>query len=132
MKSRILLVEDDEFIGAFVRATLSTVGHEVVICERLSEVKELPDFNFAALLTDFQLPGGNGCDVIEFVRSKTPGLPAVLLSGYGGWALDHCTQRCIPGVLHLGKPFRADQLLHLIEALVPIDVCGERHGRLAE
>ena len=123
MKARILLVEDDEFIGPLVRAVLSNAGYEVSVASGLEDLKTLDPFGFSAVITDFQLPGGDGCDVIDYMRQKTPGMPALLISGYGNWAAENCTNRGMDNVHHLGKPFRADQLLHEVESLVPADGC---------
>jgi DNA-binding NtrC family response regulator len=125
MKARILLVEDDEFIGPLVRTVLSNAGYDVAVASRLEEVKTLDPFGFSAVISDFQLPGGDGCDVIDYIRQKTPGLPALLISGYGNWAVENCANRGIENVHHLEKPFRADQLLHEVEALVSPDSCPQ-------
>ncbi len=89
MKPRILLVEDDEFIGPLVRTVLSNAGYEVAVAARLDDVKTLDPFGFSAVISDFQLPGADGCDVIDYMREKTPGLAASLISGYGGWAAEN-------------------------------------------
>src|SRR6185312_341859 len=89
MKPRILLVEDDEFIGPLVQAVLTNAGYEVAVASKLDEVKTLHPFDFSAVITDFQLPGENGCDVIDYLRQKTPALPALLISGYGNLAAEN-------------------------------------------
>ena len=125
MKPRILLVEDDEFIGPLVRTVLSNAGYDVAVAGRLDDVKTLDPFGFSAVISDFQLPGADGCDVIDYLREKQPGLPALLISGYGGWAAENCSNRGMGDVHHLEKPFRAEQLLHEVEALVPGDGCAK-------
>ena len=125
MKPRILLVEDDEFIGPLVRAVLAQGGYEVTVASRLEEVKEMDTTAFAAVISDFQLPGADGCDVVEYLRQTTPAMPALLISGYGNWALEKCASKGMENIRHLEKPFRADQLLHEVEALVPTGTCPQ-------
>jgi two-component system, NtrC family, C4-dicarboxylate transport response regulator DctD len=126
MKPRILLVEDDEFIGPLVKTVLSSAGYEVEVAGKLEDVKTMDPFGFSAVISDFQLPGADGCDVIDYMRSKAPGIPAMLISGYGNWAAENCANRGMENVQHLEKPFRADQLLHRVEALLPTGACPEK------
>ena len=125
MKPRILLVEDDEFIGPLVKTVLSSAGYDVEVAGKLEDVKTLDPFGFSAVISDFQLPGADGCDVIDYMRSKAPGIPAMLISGYGNWAAENCVSRGMENVQHLEKPFRADQLLHRVETLLPTGACPE-------
>jgi len=123
MKPRILLVEDDEFIGPLVRTVLSNAGYDVSVASKLDDVKTMDPFEFSAVISDFQLPGADGCEVIDYLRARTPGLPALLISGYGNWAAENCANRGMENIHHLEKPFRAEQLLHEVEALVPAGGC---------
>lgn len=37
-----------------------------------------------AVVTDFAMPGDNGIDLIREIHARTPGLPAILLTGHVG------------------------------------------------
>lgn len=125
MKPSILLVEDDEFIGLLVKTVLTSAGYQVEVASRLEEVATLDAESFSAVISDFQLPGQDGCEVIRHLREKVPSLPALLISGYGNWAVEKCAEKGVENVRHLEKPFRADQILRTVEELVPVSACPE-------
>ncbi|MGC4075225.1 MAG: hypothetical protein QM760_22530 [Nibricoccus sp.] len=54
MKPRILLVEDDEFVGPLVKTVLANAGYDVAVAARLDDVKTLDPFGFSA--GDFRFP----------------------------------------------------------------------------
>ncbi|MFT3780601.1 MAG: response regulator [Nibricoccus sp.] len=116
--SRILLVEDDVMVGPVVREMLVHGGFEVTLTRDLADTRVLPDFAFAAVVSDFKLIASDGCDVIEFVRSKAPGIPALLVSGFGQKVANHCAARGIDDVGFLAKPFSPTQLLEAVQAVI--------------
>jgi DNA-binding NtrC family response regulator len=121
-KHRILLVEDDSIVGPVVQEILWKAGYKVALKADLEGVKTLDNYDFSAVITDFQLPTGDGCDVIEFMRSKKPGIPAMVMSGHGNWTANHCANRGVKGVSLLEKPFKAKDLLDAVNALVLAEI----------
>lgn len=119
MKHRILLVEDDPSVGPVVLEILAGSGCEVTLAEGVAAVKRLTHFDFTAVLADFHLLDGDACDVIDFLRAKIPGLPAVVMSGYGRLAELDCRDRKLADVLFLEKPFRPQDLREKLDALAP-------------
>jgi diguanylate cyclase (GGDEF)-like protein len=66
---RILLVEDDESQGAFVRTTLEQAGYQVQLCASPRNFKqELITFRPDLLMLDIVLPEVSGHDLARFVR----------------------------------------------------------------
>lgn len=122
MTHRILLVEDDAMVGPVVKEILRKAGYEVVLKPDLPDLKMLSDYDFSAVISDFQLPSADGSAVINFIRSKVPGIPAIIMSGHGDWAVDHCENRGIMGVSYLGKPFKAKELLDTLNIIILADI----------
>lgn len=118
MKYRILLVEDDECVAPVILEVLVRSGYEVTLADGLSSVKKLTHFDFSVVVTDFRLLDGDACDVIEFMRGKIPSVPAIVMSGYGKQAATDCADRRVTGVVFVDKPFRPQQLLDSLNALV--------------
>jgi diguanylate cyclase (GGDEF)-like protein len=66
---RILLVEDDESQGAFVRTTLEQAGYHVQLCSTPRTFKEMfATFRPDLLILDIVLPEVSGPDLARFVR----------------------------------------------------------------
>lgn len=118
MKPRILLVEDDLLVGPIVQEMLVAGGYDVLLTHDLADTVVLKEFAFDAVVTDFKLKHSDGCDVIDFMRSQRPGIPALLVSGYGPRVANCCAHRGIYDVTFLAKPFAAAQLLATVAALI--------------
>jgi len=83
---RLLLVEDEFLIRMTLSEVLADDGFEVVEAEdghaALAHLESQDDF--AAMLTDIQLPGGiDGRILAEKVRVRRPDLPVIFMSGGG-------------------------------------------------
>ena len=115
-KHRLLLVEDDEFIGPLVKELLCVAGYDVVLTRDLSDTMLLENFAFSAVIADYRLKYSDGCQVINFLRSKIPDIPALLMSGYGQRVSDCCDARGIQDVGFLAKPFTIAELSEKIES----------------
>jgi len=122
--ARVLVIEDDLFVGDTVQTMLRSGGHEVVLALRGDEGLQLfQEQAFDLVLCDVHLPGRDGLEVIEEVRGCSPDIPIISMTGSfprasGGAHLD-------PGFLRaskkvgttkvLAKPFRAHELLALVQ-----------------
>jgi len=83
----ILVVDDDMIVGITVARLLETYGFEVVLVSSMAEALTLLEDGpamFHLVITDFDMPGGNGLDLARRVRAMPGGhaLPMVLLSGF--------------------------------------------------
>ena len=81
----VLLVEDDDDVGQFASTLLSEVGHTVIraanALEALDLLRAQPE-RFDLVFTDVIMPGMNGVELAREIRSRWPGLPVALTSGY--------------------------------------------------
>ena len=80
MNMRVLVVEDDKEIRAFIRSSLSIEGFEVQTAVSVSEARamlhnDLPD----VMLLDLGLPDGDGIELVRDVR-KQHNLPILIVS----------------------------------------------------
>jgi CheY-like chemotaxis protein len=64
------------------------------------------------MVVDFAMPGLNGAEVAKQARTKWPGLPVVLASGYADTAA--IEQAIGKDAKVLRKPFRIDELLDAV------------------
>jgi len=114
---KILLVDDDPSVARLGRQLLETLGYKVNAFT--SPVLALDGFlsdpdAFAALVTDYSMPGMNGLDLAAHMRERRPSLPVVVLTGYGTPATQARARTMGIGPL-LGKPFSASELARAIQ-----------------
>jgi two-component system, chemotaxis family, CheB/CheR fusion protein len=115
---RILIVDDNVDAGESSAAVLRLDGHEVkVLCDGPSALQSAEDFRPDVVLLDIGLPGMDGYEVAQQLRTMPVLADAVLiaLSGYGG---EQHAERCRQAGFdcHLVKPANLEQLDALIES----------------
>ena len=85
---KILVIDDDKLVRKVFKLTLSKEGYNVLEAEDgrqgLQLIKsEQPDL----VLTDFQMPGINGLEVIAEITRLKLNIPVIMLTGYGDVSL---------------------------------------------
>ena len=117
---QILLIEDDERVCRMASTILSENNYKVTACKDAEEaikVFEQENGKFDLVFSDVVLPGINGIQLADKLRSKQGNLPIVLTSGY----TDDKSKRQIVqdrGFPFLRKPYEIGALLNAIhEAL---------------
>lgn len=74
--------------------------------------------NYDLMLADIRLPDMNGYEIFCQLRQARPGVPVVLMSGFGYDASHSIVKARQEGLkIVLYKPFRVDQLLDALERL---------------
>ncbi len=114
---RILLVEDEREVRNFLNTALTESGYFVFTAADAQEAiriyeRERGDFHLA--FSDIILPGQNGLQLVEQLRSRKPGLKVLLSSGY----LDKDSQWQAlreSGYPFIGKPYTLPNLLKAVK-----------------
>jgi DNA-binding NtrC family response regulator len=126
----ILIVDDDELMrvsledrfrlegfGVATAATLDGAGREITATPRPSMV-----------ITDVRLPDGSGADVFALCRKNLPGVPVIIMTGFGSVA--DAVRLVKAGALdYLEKPFNLDDLVETVRMTVSDANVGDE-GRL--
>jgi len=105
---------------------LLTAGHDVKVAGDGAEaLKQAADGTFDIVFTDLGMPGISGWQVVEQIKRDAPGLPVVMVTGWGHQLDPSQVERS--GVDRvLTKPFQWVKVLDTIHQLVPHRV--RRHG----
>lgn len=116
MAKKILLVEDDQFLGPLMKNRLAKEGFEIVWAttgdDALTKLKESP---FDLILMDIILPGFSGFETMEkIVQSPEYGRTPVIIISNLGQESD----------IARGKELGA--AAYLIKAQTPIDVLAQK------
>lgn len=115
--ARILVVEDDRHISRVVVLWLQRNGHEVLTAEDgLSALEHIRSRSPDLLVTDVNLPGLNGLDLIEKVRQEAlVDRQVIVLTSRCDQAEIEARAEELGAVVH-PKPFSPIRLMEAIEA----------------
>jgi two-component system, NtrC family, response regulator HydG len=82
-QGRILVVDDDPAYGEYLRRALCAGGF-IAVCEPDAEgaLAQLHTGQWDLLITDIELPGMSGLELLERVRELAPALPVAVLTGH--------------------------------------------------
>ena len=117
---RILLVEDESLQREISTLVLTKAGYHVdPVGDGQSGWEALQAHSYDLLITDNQMPGLSGADLIRRLRASWHTLPVILASG--GIVPEHVAEgSLLQPVSALPKPFTSDQLLaRVAEVLRP-------------
>jgi DNA-binding response OmpR family regulator len=113
---RILVAEDEPAIADFIEHGLSAEGYSVTVAptgERALELARTEEF--ALLILDRMLPGRDGIEVLEALRTTNPELRVIMLTARGG--IDDRVEGLDAGAAdYMTKPFAFDELAARVRA----------------
>jgi signal transduction histidine kinase/CheY-like chemotaxis protein len=114
---RILLVDDNEEVGAFAETLLIELGHRVVRARTGAEALDLARAGgIDAVFTDVVMPGMSGIELADALKPVLPGVPVVLTTGYS----DEISRAGGAGRPVVFKPYRLETLAGVLdEVLAP-------------
>ncbi len=121
--ARVLVIDDDEMTRTLVKRMLAGEGHQVE--EAVDGAEGLRAFGKSQpdlVLTDINMPGLDGHDVIAAIRVLHTDVPIIAISGGGAIAKDELLLKAsaLGAVEIIMKPFEFRQLVGAVErALEP-------------
>jgi len=111
MKSRVLIVEDEETIRYFLRLELEQHNYDVWdVASGEKALKLLETHNFDVVLLDLRLPGVGGLEVMRYLREKSSRTSVIIITAYA--TLDSAIEALRHGAHdYILKPFNTQDLL---------------------
>ncbi len=111
---RILIIDDELQILSFLRNLFQLEGWEVHEASSGEEgIEKIERERYDVILTDLRMPGADGIEVLQTVKKIQSDAEVVVMTGYG--TVDSAIEAMRGGAFHyLTKPFRAEEVLHLI------------------
>lgn len=128
-QSRVLVVEDDAAIGRSVELELGHAGYSVMrVTDGLEAVGAVKDFNPDLVVLDLMLPGRDGLEIANDLRTSGDRRPILMLTARSQ------TQDVVAGLEagaddYLRKPFEIEELLSRVRALLRRIVPAEEGSR---
>jgi CheY-like chemotaxis protein/PAS domain-containing protein len=118
--TRLLVADAEEAIR---RAAHNVLGQQGAIVETARDAHEAVALArqtpYSAALTDIRLPDLNGYEVYRRLREVQPGMPVILMTGFGydpTHSIVKARQEGLQSVLY--KPFRSDRLIEAVEQVL--------------
>ena len=115
-KITLLLVEDEAPIRRLAQRMLEMDGYLVLeagtVRAALAAAAGRPPH---AVITDYKLPDQSGEEMLATLRRDHPGLPAVIMSGFGSDVLEAAPDPSCR-TLFLPKPFTREALREIVQA----------------
>ncbi|MFC6052962.1 sigma-54-dependent transcriptional regulator [Acinetobacter portensis] len=95
--------------------TLSRMGMQTHVAHQITQAKKLlAENNYNACLTDFNLPDGNGIELVQHISEKYPQIPVAVLTAYGN--MDIAISALKAGAFDfVNKPIKQNHLQQLLD-----------------
>jgi CheY-like chemotaxis protein len=115
--ARILLADDDASARDLVQRALASDGHNVVATHDGAEALEQLQASgpFDLLISDVQMPGEDGIELIEKAVAAAPKMRVILMSGFAG-ELDRAKHLRSKIAREISKPFTLEQVRAVVKA----------------
>ena len=125
---KVLVVEDDESMREAIETFLQAAGIETGM---YSSAEALlaggPDAGAACVVSDLELPGMSGLDLLAELRSRNGCPPLILISAHDSAALRLEAERQ-GAAAYLAKPFLGTTLLTAIEGAIRRSLTSGTYG----
>ena len=125
----ILIIEDDELMRVSLEDRFRLEGFAVATAATLDGARrELASASRPGLVvTDVRLPDGSGAEIFEHCRKTLPGVPVIIMTGFGSVA--DAVRLVKAGALdYLEKPFNLDDLVETVRMTVADADVGDERG----
>ena len=117
-KVNILVVEDDNLLRNLLLESINLEGHQVKVAESAEKAEELfAEEKFDILLTDVNLPGKSGLDLLLIATQYNPEIYSLVITGFG--TIDTAVKAMKFGASDfLCKPIALNDLLSAVRVAV--------------
>lgn len=115
---RILVIDDDRSARLLLERVLVRAGHQVTLVDNAEEgLKAIAQGGFELLITDKNLPGTDGLEVLRQAREKQPRMQAIMVTGFPTHETQsHARELGVFG--YVTKPFGVHDILDVCDAAI--------------
>lgn len=119
-QAQILVVEDDSGLREALVDTLSIAGYAVVEADSAeSALILLKQKVIDLIVSDVQMGGLSGLDLLKSVKKLYPNTPFLLMTAYA--TIDHAVEAMKYGAIdYMAKPFAPEVLLNMVGRYAPV------------
>ena len=130
MKENILIVDDNYDMLELLHRNLKAQNFHTYKASSVTEAIDILKYSSIDLLiTDLQMPGINGIELIKYVQEHFPEIPKLVITGFP--SVDSAVAAVKSGALdYLAKPFTNEELKKSVQNL--IDIKAKSMSRIVE
>lgn len=128
----ILLIDDDQSLRRVTEFTLHEAGYRVLTAADGAEgLRLFAQENPALVITDIQMPGLSGYEVLKRIKEQTPAALVIVITAYG--TVEKAVEAMKLGAYdYLTKPFSRDELTLTVGKALAYDGLREENRKLRE
>ena len=117
-RKKVLVVDDEEFIGEMFSIVLNKMGIDVSYCNRGDEaLHHLKNKLFDCIVLDIIMPGMKGDEVLKEIRKMGLSIPVIISSGY--MSEDQREKvKSLGANLFLDKPFTEKNIISIMKEII--------------
>jgi len=117
-RRHILIVDDEDYILALMEEVLRILGYQPLAAANAKQALQILAMQPVDLvITDMEMPGVSGINLLQQVKQTHPSIPVVLITGYGPERAARVAEECGADGF-LGKPFHIEDLRFCISRLI--------------
>jgi two-component system response regulator PilR (NtrC family) len=113
--ARVLLVDDERSMREFLEILLARQGHASHACATAREaLVALECDEFDLVITDIQMPGMDGMELLTEIQARQPDTPVVMITAHG--STESAVEAMKRGAYdYLSKPCSVDEILLVVD-----------------
>jgi two-component system response regulator PilR (NtrC family) len=130
MSARVLVVDDERSMREFLEIFLRSEGHAVRTAEGLAAARaELAADDFDVVITDVQMPGGTGLDLLRLVQAESPETVVIVMTAFA--STETAIEAMKAGAYdYVSKPFKVDEMRVVVEKALEKKLLSSENRRL--
>jgi len=118
MNHRILIVDDDQPMCELLETRLKKRGFDASFCTAAeSALETIENRDFDAVVTDLNMPGMSGIELIERLSQNRPSLPVIVITSFGSMETAVAALR-VGAYDFITKPFEVEVLVHAVNRAI--------------
>ena len=119
-QTRLLIVDDEDFVRELLRDILEGEHCEVFLAESGAEALTLfSQIEFDGVFTDVGMPGMSGWELAREIRQSNTRIPIAVITGWGE-AVGSTEQKAAGVNWIVAKPFTADRIVELVQEIASV------------
>jgi len=128
----VLVIDDDDSLRRVIEFTLEEAGHAVLTAaDGETGLRLFEENRPAVVLTDIQMPGLSGYEVLERIKADRPDTVVVVITAFG--TVEQAVEAMKKGAFdYLTKPFGREELRLVVEKAFAVCGLREENARLRE